>query len=268
MNMTYAAHDTLAALRALLVRSNAASGLETAEPIPFGAASLDGPLAGGLPRAALHEAYAEEGTNDSAAAAGFGLGIALRASGTRPLVWIRQDFVDQEAGRLFGSGLVAFGAEPDRIVLVRVPDQQGAMRAAEEALRCPSLGAVLVEVWGRSRALDLTATRRLGFAAGRSGVPCLLVRLAAAPAPSAAMTRWSVSAAPSRPLEANAPGPPAFALALLRHRAGIAGGTWHVEWDRDRLTFADPAPLSRPVVSLPAGREAGAGGNGRWLRAG
>ncbi|WP_144300133.1 ImuA family protein [Elioraea rosea] len=266
--MTHAAHETLAALKALLARSNPASGLAAAEPIPFGTASLDGPLGGGLPRAALHEAYAEEGTNDAAAAAGFGLGIALRAAGARSLVWIRQDFVDQEAGRLFGSGLAAFGAEPDRIVLVRVPDQQGAVRAAEEALRCPPLGAVLVEVWGKSRALDLNATRRLGFAAGRSGVPCILVRLAATPAPSAAMTRWSVSAAPSRPLEANAPGRPALALALLRHRAGIPGRTWHVEWDRDRLTFAEPAPLSRPVVSVPAGREAAAGGHAAWRRAG
>eukprot|EP01035_Chromulina_nebulosa_P064639 gene64639-88434_t len=57
----------------------------------------------------------------------------------------------------------------------------------------------------------------------------LLLRVAASPAASAAATRWLVQAAPSRPLAANAPGPPAFTVTLLRHRGGAAGNTWHLE---------------------------------------
>ena len=47
-----------------------------------------------------------------------------------------------------------------------------------------------------------------------------------AAAPSAAETRWSVSAAASREREANAPGAPAFDLELLRWRAGPAGASF------------------------------------------
>jgi protein ImuA len=169
---------------------------------------------------------------------------------------------------VYGSGLLAFGGDPNRMMIVRVPDQREAMRAAEEAVHCAALGAVLVEIWGKSHVVGLTATRRLGFAAARSGLPCILVRLAATPAPSAAMTRWSVSATPSRRLEANAPGPPAFALTLLRHRTGIPGSTLHVEWDRDCLIFTDLAPIPCPMVSLPVSRAIDTVESRLWLRVG
>ncbi len=265
--MPYATPEALATLKAVLARMTVEMGRNPAHPIRFGATVLDRPLDGGLARAALHEVYPEEGANH-AAATGFGLGLALRAAQARSVFWVQHDVTDVEAGRPFAAGLADLGADPDRVLFVRVPDQAGAMRAAEEALRCPSLGAVLAELHGESRAAGLTATRRLAFAASRSGVPCILLRLGAAPAPSAATTRWSVAAAPSRPLEANAPGRPAFELTLLRHKAGIPGRTWHVEWDRDRLTFADGTPLSRPVVSSPVGRAPAAVGPRRWRHAG
>ena len=263
-----AARDTVSALRTALAGLDPAAGLMAADLISLGVASLDGPLGGGLRRAALHEIYPTAGLKDTAAASGFGLGLALRAGGDRPLAWIRQDVVGAEIGRLHGAGLAAFGADPDRLILVRAGDQAGGLRAALEALRCPALGGVLVEFWGASRMLDLTATRRLALAANKSGVTLVMVRLGASPAPSAATTRWSVTAAASSPLEANAPGRPAFTITLLRHRAGIPGRTWPVEWDCDRASFADPAPLPRPVVSVPAGREAGARHEAKWRLAG
>lgn len=262
------ARDLSSALRAAAVECRPAAGLTAADPIPLGVAGLDAPLGGGLKRAALHEVYPASGGADAAAAGGFGLGLAFRAGGVRPLVWVRQDGVGAELGRLHGAGLAAFGADPDRFVLVRVADQASGLRAAREALRCPALGAVLVEFWGASGALDLTATRRLALGADRSGVTLVMVRLGASPAPSAATTRWSVAAAASRPLEANAPGRPAFSLTLLRHRAGIPGQTWHVEWDCDRASFADSAPLPRFVVPVPACRAAGANGEAGWRLAG
>ena len=216
----------------------------------------------------MHEIYPAAGLKDAAAAIGFGLGVALRAGRGHPLAWIRQDFIGAEIGGLHGAGLTAFGADPDRLILVRAGDQAGGLRATLEALRCPALGGVLVEFWGASRLLDLTATRRLALAANRSGVTLVMVRLGASPVPSAATTRWSVAAAASDPLESNAPGRPAFAITLLRHRAGIPGRTWHVEWDCDRASFADPAPLPRPVVSVPARREAGARHEAKWRLAG
>jgi protein ImuA len=80
-----------------------------------------------------------------------------------------------------------------------------------------------------------------------------LLRLEAEPLPSAADTRWAVSAAPSRPLEADAPGPPMFEIELLRRRSGPSGMRWRLEWDRDQIIFREPAN-SGAVVSLPADR--------------
>jgi protein ImuA len=105
--------------------------------------------------------------------------------------------------------------------------------------------------------LDLTASRRLALAAEQSGATLFLLRLGAEPAPSAADTRWAVSAAPSEALEANAPGAPTFDIELLRRRSGPSGMRWRLEWNRDRLAFIDPA-LPGAVVSLSTGRPAAA----------
>jgi protein ImuA len=257
---------TLAALR------KAISGLDPDVPgrgadlFQFGVPALDAALGGGLACGALHEIYARR-AQDEAAASGFGLALALRAAHGRSILWARQDLVDVEAGGLYGDGLAAFGADPKRLLVVRARDPTGVLRAAAEAARCAALGAALVEIWSEPKALDLKASRRLALTAGVSGVTVVMIRLGARPAPSAATSRWSVSASASTPLEANAPGRPAFDAALLRHRAGLGPRTWRVEWDRDRASF-EFAPLSRAVVSVPAHGPAAADAGAPWRRAG
>lgn len=218
----------------------------------FGCAPLDEALGGGLARGGTHEFF-PEGPGDGQALAGIGLALAIRAAGDRVALWIAQDFAETEAGGLCGAGLRAFGASPERFVIVRAANHVAALQAAGEALRCPALGAVVVEIQGPSRALDLTASRRLALRAGRSGAPLLMLRPGATPVPSAAASRWAVAPAPSRPLEANAPGKPAFSLTLTRHRGGAPCRTWRVEWDRERASFDERATLSRPVVSVSSG---------------
>lgn len=254
------AQKIVSALRRALAELEPGCAPQPGELTLSGADALDDALGGGFRRGCLHEAFGSGGTRDAAAASGFGLGLALRFAGERPLLWVRQDFAERETGLLYGAGLADFGLDPGRLVSVRAASVEDSLRAAAEGARCPALGAVLVEVWGEARALDLTASRRLSLAAQRSGVPLVMIRPGAVPGPSAAMTRWLVAPAPSRPLEANAPGRPAFLITLLRHRAGIAGRNWHVEWDRDRLSFAEPAPVSRALVSRPADRAAVAPG--------
>ncbi|GLK80856.1 ImuA family protein [Methylopila turkensis] len=232
----------------------------------LGLPTLDAALGGGLARGVLHEVYAR-GQQDVAAAAGFGLGVALRAADGRALVWARQDLLDIEAGALYGDGLAAFGADPKRLLVVRARDPTGVLRAAAEAARCAAVGAAVIEIWGEPKTLDLNSSRRLTLAAGASGVTVVMIRLGAKPAPSAATSRWGVAAAASAPLEANAPGRPAFEAALLRHRAGVGPRTWRLEWDRDRASF-ESAPLSRFVVSVPAGGPAVADDGAPWRRAG
>lgn len=220
---------------------------------------IDGALGGGLLRARLHEIFALR-TADAGAATGFAAALMLRAaSAGRRLLWVRQSFAENEIGHLYAPGLVELGLDPDALIMVQARDALGVLRAGAEAVRCPALGAVVIEPWGAPKALDLTATRRLALAAARSGVTTFLLRPGAEPQPSAALTRWAVTAGPSRPLAAVSPGHPTFDITLLRHRAGIAGMRWRVEWDRDHHLFRQPAALPGAVVPVPADRPAVAG---------
>ncbi|MFN3670913.1 MAG: ImuA family protein [Bosea sp. (in: a-proteobacteria)] len=277
-----AAH-TLADLRRSLAEAALRSAPAAMGRVSFGVAGLDEVLGGGLVRAALHEVYAP-GTPDLAAATGFAVGLAIRAAGQRPILWVRQDYLDAETGALHPPGLSELGLDPARVLLVRARDAEGVLRAGSEAARCGALGAALIEPWGDPRLFDLTATRRLSLAAEGSGVATVLLRASASQAPSAARTRWLVQALPSRALEANAPGDPAFRIRLLRHRGGRSECEWRVEWSRDRQCFAerpvlpekpvqpwqspDVAPLSRPLVPFPADGQVAAGETGPRRRAG
>ncbi len=228
--------------------------------------------------ASCHEVYAATGA-DAVAALGLALAMARAAAGDKPLLLVRDGATARETGALHGPGLAAFGLDPRRIILLEARDGLAALQGALEGARTPALGAVVVALFGEVRALDLTASRRLALAAERSGAPVLLVRAGAQPRPSAAESRFEARAAPSRALPANAPGPPAFAAILLRHRQGLAPQAWHLEWNRDahRLDSrpvplpsplaAEPAadgarsPISGDVVSLPGDRQGAAAGH-------
>jgi protein ImuA len=202
---------------------------------------------------AVHEVYAAS-TRHGSAAEGFGLGLALQAG--RTLVWIHEDRGRHERGALYGSGLREWGVETGDLLLVGVPDTAALLAAAEEALRSGASAAVLMSGWGESRAFTLTASRRLALAAAAGRTTAIFVRTGAQPQASAADTRWSVRAVPSRALEAGAPGRPAFQVSLLRSRAGVAPGEWIMEWDRDARSFVEPE-TSGGLVSAPAHRPAG-----------
>ena len=145
----------------------------------------------------MHEVFAEG--RQSAAATGFIAGLARRVTARRPLLWVRQDFTEIESGALSMSGWSELGLDPRLLVTVRAPDVETALRTTADALACDALGAVVLEIWGETRQFDLVASRKLTLAARMSGVTGLLLRLAAAPMPSTAETRWIVRAAHSPP---------------------------------------------------------------------
>lgn len=246
--------NIMAALRA---RIGAIEGPKPAGGALFalGAAALDGPLGGGLPRGRLHELFAAE-PDDRGALAGAGLMLAMRA-GAGPLLWLRQDGGVRAAGGLYGPGLADLGLDPARLIEIIAPDEAALLRAAGDAVRCAQLGAVLIEPWKAARGLDLTVSRRLAVAAEKSGVTVLLLRAEAEPIPSAAYSRWQVRSIASAGLEGT-PGHPAIEIILLRHRGGLAGLSASLEWNRDEHNFRT-ATLSGAVLPLPAGRPACAG---------
>src|SRR5712672_1962954 len=245
--------STLATLRGSIERIEAHGDAYAPERVALGHADADVTLQGGLAVGAMHEVFAEAG-RQSAAATGFIAGLAGRVTARRPLVWVRQDFSEIESGALSMSGLAELGLDPRALVTVRAADVDAALRTTADALACDALGAVVLEVWGQPRQLDLVASRKLTLAAQASGVTALLLRLAAAPLPSTAETRWIVRAAHSPPAVAwHAWGAPVFDAELVRNRHGPVG-RWIMEWKCDECLFSEPAAYPQPVSATPAHR--------------
>jgi protein ImuA len=222
------------------LQARAAVRADAAARAPTGAVRLDAALGGGLARGRVHEFYADD-ARDGAAAAGFAALLGARFAGdeARPLLWLREEAGARRGGVVHAPGWADLGLDIGNWLFLIAADPAALLRAGVDALRCAGLGAVVIEGWGAWAKLDLTASRRFALAAERSGVPLLFVRIAAPPVPSAAETRWAVASAPSVPGDANAPGPPAFEVELLRQRAGPAGGRWQVEWDSEQKAFRD-----------------------------
>ena len=162
--------------------------------LPFGIKAIDGRLpGGGLALGALHEGTGGgNGAIDGAAAALFAAGIAARTRGRVLWCVTRQD--------LFAPALAAAGLAPDQVIYVEAGDEKSVLACFEEGLRHPKLGTVVGEI----AHLSMTASRRLQLAAEGSGVIGLALRrwrrraeAAEFRQPTAATTRWRVSALPS-----------------------------------------------------------------------
>jgi protein ImuA len=251
--MTNARMRTLASLRGAICRLEAETMPHDAQRVALGHADADTLLQGGLMRGVLHEVFATQ-TRQSAAATGFVAGIAERLAKQRTLLWVRQDFVEREAGILSMSGLAELGLDPRRLVLVRATDAEAALRVAADGLACDALGAVVLDLWGEVRTFDLVASRKLTMAAQTSGVPCVMLRTSALPEVSTAETRWIIRAARSPPVpEWSAWGSPVLDAELVRNRHGQTG-QWIMEWNCDECLFREPAAYSQPVVAAPADR--------------
>lgn len=253
--MSGARTNTLARLRGTIERIEQQGATPGLDRIALGHAGADALLQGGLARAAVHEVFAEG--HQSPTATGFIAGFAGRVSPRRPLVWVRQDFSEIETGALSMRGLMELGLDPRLLVTVRATDTDTALRTAADALACDALGAVVLEVWGPARQLDLVASRKLTLAAQASGVTALLLRMAAEPLPSTAETRWIVRAAHSPPAAPSMPwsawGAPMFDAELVRNRHGSVG-RWIMEWKCDECQFSEPAAHPQPVAATPAHR--------------
>src|ERR1700761_5393258 len=165
-------------------------GLPPERPaLSLGVTEADRMLGGGLASGALHEVYAGDW-----AAGGFAACLAIMAAGDKPLFWVRPDYEALEYGGLNAGGLLELGGRPENLILLRAPNATEALAAGADILACPHVGALVLEMSRNPKSLDLVASRRLAFAAALSGVTVLLLREGAEEMPSAAHTRWSVTA--------------------------------------------------------------------------
>ncbi len=185
--------------------------------LPFGVADIDDKLpGGGLAFGALHEfAGGGTGTVDGAAAALMVAGIAAQTKGQ--VVWCltRPD--------LFFPALAQAGLHPKRVIFVESDREEDVLASMEEALAYGGLGAVV----GELVRLPMTTSRRLQLAAEKTGTIGLAVRRWRRQTeatdygqPTAAATRWRVSALPSEELPVPGIGRARWFLELIRVKAG------------------------------------------------
>jgi protein ImuA len=228
----------------------------------LGHAEVDACLNGGLLKGALHEVYAA--TGHEATATGFTAGLAARVAKGKPILWIRQDFSALEFGEIAATGLLELGIDPSKFLILRVAHAEDALRAASDALTCAALGAVVMEVVGEHKVLDLKASRRLTLGAAETNVTAFLLRFNAVPDASSAETRWTIRAGRSNEQDDNW-GMPRFEAELVRNRHGRTGH-WVMEWCCDDAKFREAADRGA-VVSAPCDRPAAAAMEGEEWRA-
>lgn len=227
--------------------------------LPFGIEGIDAALGGGLPRAALHE-IAAPSEADLPAAAGFALALAAAqsrmgtasesAASNGAVLWIAEDMSRLETGLPYGPGLDELGLAPEAVLTVAAACAQDVLWAMEEALRCRAVAAVIGEI--RKPPDGRAASRRLSLAAGREQAMALLLCAQPGPRGGSASSRWMVGATRSAP-HPSGPGPPAFAVQLVRNRFGRLGA-WVLEWNRVEQWFNLAATHSQPVAETALDR--------------
>lgn len=242
-------------------------GLAVASPDAFlrtGVERLDAALYGGLPKAALTEIHGAE-TRDAGAIAGFALSLTsliLREQPRLPVLWIGTAEIFREAGFPYARGLHGlFGIAPEQLLFSEAPKLLDALWIAEEAARMTALAAVILEIRGSPRPLDLTATRRLYARAQSAGRPVFLLRQAGEAEPTAAPVRLIVSAAPSASRQtiagplAGSIGRPAFTVSIGKSRTALPG-QFTLEWNPDEHAFEERRSreerATNPVAVVPA----------------
>jgi protein ImuA len=206
----------LDSLRAQIARIETA-GRPAHDVLPFGIPLMDMALPeGGIRLGALHEvASGGAGVVDGAAAALFAGGIVARVPGMVLWCLTRMD--------LFAPALAQVGLDPDRVIYAEAGNEAAVLACIEEGLRHGGLAGVVGEV----ARLSMTTSRRLHLAAEASGTLGIAVRRWRRPTeavdfgqPTAAVTRWRVTAVPSAPLPVPGVGPARWLVELLRARAG------------------------------------------------
>ncbi|WP_375450792.1 hypothetical protein [uncultured Devosia sp.] len=174
-------------------------------------------LAGGL----LQEVFTPELRN-AGVPLGFALGQArgLLTEQRIAVIYLQLAGESQQLGVPYGPGLLSFGFHPDALVLVRPASMAELLWAAEEALACRAVAAVVADISRHSRLLDFTVSRRLSLRATDTGGSIFMLGYGSERQASAAHLRWCLSPVPSsrRLYDGAAPGP-------LRWRAQLEKGT-------------------------------------------
>jgi protein ImuA len=212
--------------------------------LPFNDPRIDRCLGGGLALGQLHEiGVAGIDTETGALPAAFVTALLARIDPDRPVFWIAS------ADDLHPPGLLAYGLDPNRLILVRPGKDVDALASMEVALREGVAGAVVGEVGQFGR----TGSRRLQLACLRHGTTGFVLRRwpygrrTMDREASVAVTRWLLTPMPSAK-DGKDPGLPRWHVALTHARGGRPG-EWIMEASDDAThplrvvaALADHAP--------------------------
>ncbi len=133
---------------------------------------------------------------------------------------------------VFPGALKRFSTEPDKVIFIDLKRERDILWAAEEALKCEGIAAVVAEL----REMSFTQSRRLQLAVEKSKVTGFILRTDALKlTTSACAARWQITPLPSL-LEDDMPGVgfPRWNVELLKVRNGNPGA-WQVEWQADKF---------------------------------
>jgi protein ImuA len=157
------------------------------------------------------------------------LGLYLRETAKRPLaLWCLTRQAAREWGLPYGPGLLSFGLDPARLLIVEARKSLDAAWALEEGLQSGCLAAS----FGQTDGLTQLAARRLGLAAKQGRIPCLLLTRHKQAALPGTLTRWRIAASPSAQagFDTQAPGAPRWQLISERGREMPPGTSFTVEF--------------------------------------
>lgn len=249
--------ERLAALRATIADIERRPVL--AETIPAPQSGANGFLA---PAPGLVQEIFTDERRHAGATLGFALAQARSLlTAERPaVVYLQLQAEAQEMGLPYGPGLVNLGFDPAALVLIRPANIVEFLWAAEEAIACRAVAAVVADVAGQPKALNFTASRRLSLRAAGSGASAFFLRYGAWREASAAQLRWHIAPALSGPLpfDARAPGETRWQAKLEKGAiTNTQNQEWLLEWTENGFEIIDtgsasPAqPVARPTLSRP-----------------
>ncbi len=201
-----------------------------------------GPISGAFPNGvfplgSIHE-FITHSVESIAATTGFIAAVHSKAiAPSATTIWITRK-------RVFPPSLIAYGLLPERFIFIHTKNDQDTLWTLDEALRCPSIPAVIAEV----PHLDFQSSRRLQLAVESSRATGFVIRhTKGAPTTTASLARWMVTPSPSEGIdELPGIGWPKWKVELLRVRNGKTG-KWWVQWNQGRLIHSSE---SEPIEWL------------------
>jgi protein ImuA len=241
----------LAALRDTIADIERKPALAEARPLLHADAAGFPLPAGGL----LQEIFTDE-RRHAAATLGFALAQArsLLTPARPAVIYLQLTKEAQEMGLPYGPGLVTFGFDPDALVLVRAANMSELLWAAEEAIACRAVAAVVADIASHQKLLDFTASRRLGMRSASAGASILLLRYGTGREASAAHLRWRITPTLSaaRRFDSLAPGPPRWQAQLEKGVLHHSQTQWLLGWTQDGFTTRNITPGQHNHAPLAA----------------